>query len=265
MFELIRQKKRHIKKVNKEHNKDFERKKILEEHLKNVDQELLNTKSLIDSKNKETETENHMWQVTERQSGRLEQEIKKYNKVIVEHEERLNDIQVRIFKVNEKVEQIKLELNWNQEELEQWAITGKQKEEDHVTLQKYRKEDDTKIRELNLQIEKLTIEVGRKQQELEKEITSTQASQIELDKTAEEFKKEHDERHKLFEKWQDVTKTIARRDEDILRIGEEVGEVLDLIANNKELLDERKRQLDDQKKLNKEQEAKNVLGYRDIS
>jgi hypothetical protein len=35
-----------------------------------------------------------------------------------------------------------------------------------VTLQKYRKEDDTKIRELNLQIEKLTIEVGRKQQEL---------------------------------------------------------------------------------------------------
>lgn len=87
-----------------------------------------------------------MWQVTERQSGRLEAEIKKFNKVIVENEERLNDVQVRIFRVNEKVEQIKLELNWNQEELEQWAITGKQKEEDHVTLQKYRKEDDAKIR-----------------------------------------------------------------------------------------------------------------------
>lgn len=160
----IRQKKRYIKKVNKQFDKDFERKKILEEHLKNVDQELLNTKSLIDSKNKETETQNHMWQVTERQSGRLESEIKKFNKVIVDNEERLNDIQVRIFRVNEKVEQIKLELNWNQEELEQWAITGKQKEEDHVTLQKYRKEDDAKIRQLNLQIEKLTVEVGRKQQ-----------------------------------------------------------------------------------------------------
>jgi len=45
-------------------------------------------------------------------------------------------------------------------------------------LQKYRKEDDAKIRELNLQIEKLTLEVSRKQQELEREITSTQASQI---------------------------------------------------------------------------------------
>ena len=100
------------------------------------------------------------------------------NKNIVKHEERLNAIQVRIFRVNEKVEQVKLELNWNQEELEQWAITGKQKEEDHVTLQKYRKEDDAKIRELNLQIEKLTIETGRKQQELDKEITSTQSTQI---------------------------------------------------------------------------------------
>lgn len=39
------------------------------------------------------------------------------------------------------MEQIKLELNWNQEELEQWAITNKQKEEDNVTLQKYHKED----------------------------------------------------------------------------------------------------------------------------
>lgn len=40
--------------------------------------------------------------------------------------------------------------------------------------------------------------MGRKQNELEQEITETQAAQIELDKTAEEFKKQHEERHKLF-------------------------------------------------------------------
>ena len=44
-----------------------------------------------------------------------------------------------------------------------------------------------------------------------------------------------------------------------------MGEVLDVIANNQELLDEKKRQLDNQKRLNKEEEAKNVLGNRDIS
>ena len=40
-------------------------------------------------------------------------------------------------------------------------------------------------------------------------------------------------RHDLFEKWQDVTKTIAKRDEDILKIGEEVGEMMEAINANK--------------------------------
>ena len=48
----MREKKRIIKQINKEYDKNFERKKILEEHLKNVEQELLHTKTLIDNKNK---------------------------------------------------------------------------------------------------------------------------------------------------------------------------------------------------------------------
>ena len=40
---------------------------------------------------------------------------------------------------------------------------------------------------------------------------------------------------------------------------------MDILANNKELLDEKKRQLDDQKRLNREEQAKNVMGNRDIS
>lgn len=86
---------------------------------------------------------------------------------------------------------------------------------------------------MNLQIEKLTLEVSRKQSDLEREITATQTSQIELDKTAEEFKKEHDQRHILFNKWQEVTKTIARRDDDINRIGEDFAALMDQINANK--------------------------------
>ncbi len=86
------------------------------------------------------------------------------------------------------MDQFKLEMNWNQEELEQWALATRQKEEDHLTLEKYRRADETKIKELTLQIEKLTILVSKKQAELDKEVTETQAAQIELDKTAQEFK-----------------------------------------------------------------------------
>lgn len=105
---LVKEKKKTIKKVQKEYQQDFERHKILREHLKNVEQELLHTQSLIDAKNKETQSENHMKQVTERQAGRLEAEMKKMERQSVEFQERLNDTQVRIFRTSEKCEQLKL-------------------------------------------------------------------------------------------------------------------------------------------------------------
>ena len=40
---------------------------------------------------------------------------------------------------------------------------------------------------------------------------------------------------------------------------------MDVITNNQDLLDEKKIQLDNQKRLNKDEEARNVLGNRDIS
>lgn len=139
-----------------------------------------------------------MKQLAERQSGRLRNEVTKLEQRIADQQDRLNNIQNMIFQANEKMDKFKLEMNWNQEELEQWALAARQKEEDNLTLEKYKRSDDAKIKELTLQIEKLTIEVARKARELEQEVTETQAAQIELDKTAEEFKRMHAERHQIF-------------------------------------------------------------------
>eukprot|EP00957_Ditylum_brightwellii_P105558 8047201-Ditylum_brightwellii.AAC.1 len=54
------------------------------------------------------------------------------------------------------MEKLKLILNWNQEELEQWATSATKKEEDNMALQKYTRADETKIKELTLAIENLT-------------------------------------------------------------------------------------------------------------
>ncbi len=48
-------------------------------------------------------------------------------------------------------------MNFNQEELEQWSLAAKQKEEDNLALEKYRRQDEIKVKELNLEIEKLTV------------------------------------------------------------------------------------------------------------
>jgi hypothetical protein len=93
-----------------------------------------------------------------------------------------------IFKANERLDQFKLEMNWNQEELEQWALAARQKEEDNLALEKYRRLDDEKVAQLIRDIEKTTVDVAKIRNELEQEVTNTQAKQIELDKTAELYK-----------------------------------------------------------------------------
>ena len=86
------------------------------------------------------------------------------------------------------MEKFKLQMNWNQEELEQWALAAKQKEDDNLAIERFRRADEQKIKDLNLTIEKLTVKASEKKRQLEDEVTETQAKQIELDKTAEEFR-----------------------------------------------------------------------------
>ena len=54
------------------------------------------------------------------------------------------------------MDEFKMQMNWNQEELEQWAIAAKQKEEDALALQKYTRSDELKIKELSMTLEQLT-------------------------------------------------------------------------------------------------------------
>jgi hypothetical protein len=70
--------------------------------------------------------------------NRITGEIQQLEKERHELEDRTSNLQHQIFKGSEKLDQFKLLMNWNQEELEQWALAQKQKEEDNLALEKYR-------------------------------------------------------------------------------------------------------------------------------
>lgn len=95
-------------------------------------------------------------------------------------------------------------------------------------------------------------EVTNQQQALQKESTETQAYQIELDKTSEEFKKQHEERHQLFNQWKETTQIIQNRDQSIREQGEEFARIKMEINSNKDNLEERKRILKKSKDDNKQ-------------
>lgn len=74
------------------------------------------------------------------------------------------------------MEQFKLVMNWNQEEFEQWDTASKQKEDDNMALEKYARQDEARIKDLTLTLEKSSKEAQTRKRELENEITETQAS-----------------------------------------------------------------------------------------
>ena len=260
----IKQKEVRLENVNKALVENKGRVEIMQEHLHNVRQELLHTQGLVDAKKREISTEEHMKNLAERSMGGERSAIVKLQHVKEDLQDKLNIIQNAIFKGNEKMDRFKLQMNWNQEELEQWALAAKQKEEDHLALQKYTRADEVKIKELTLKIEKLTTAVSAKKADLDDEVTETQAKQIELDKTAEEFRQLHRERQDLVKQWQEAIEAMKRRDKEIERAGEKFAAAKRDLQLQQEILEDTKHLLDQHIQDNaavlaKQQQADRVL------
>eukprot|EP00927_Polykrikos_kofoidii_P069290 TRINITY_DN64693_c0_g1_i1.p1 TRINITY_DN64693_c0_g1~~TRINITY_DN64693_c0_g1_i1.p1 ORF type:complete len:902 (+),score=221.70 TRINITY_DN64693_c0_g1_i1:127-2832(+) len=217
----VRRKEDDLRRAEDQIESDGVRVKGLTEHLVNVQQELVNTQQLVDAKKHEVETEEHMKALTNRQLGRLNAEEIRLQKLLDDTQDQINSFWNELIRGNEKLDQLKLEMHWSQEQLEQWAITARQKEEDELTLEKYRRADDSKVRELTLAIEKLTYENSQRRKELAEQVTDTQAKQIEMDKTAELFRQLHEDRRKLIGQWEEAVTSMQSRDKQLENLGEE--------------------------------------------
>jgi len=183
----------------------------------------------------------------------------------VELQDKVNGVQSAVFKGNEKMDQFKLQMNWNQEELEQWALAARQKEEDNLALLKYTKADESKMKDLNLQLEKMLSAVQQKRAELDAEVTETQAAQIELDKTAEDFRKLHKDRSDLVGQWESAVQAMQKRDEAIQHAREEFLAAKRQLREKQEVLSEREAFLQTEQKNNQEVELKIASHERSIA
>jgi len=83
-----------------------------------------------------------------------------------------------------------------------------------LAIEKYTRADEAKINQLALQIEKLTKRDLEIQAQVEAEATETSSRQIELDRTAEEFRVLHAERQKLVQQWKETIE-VPCQDEDV--------------------------------------------------
>ena len=242
-----------------------ERVKIMREHFKNVQQEVEHTNALVTSKRKEIQTESHLHQLVSRSLGRNKIESRTLIADIEKSQDLLNQLQNNIYKANEKMDEFKMQMNWNQEDLDQWAVASRQKEEDNLAIQKYTRADEIKVKELNLNVEHLNKELLLNKTTLENEVTDTQAKQMELDRIADEFREAHKERQGLVNQWQETIDAMKLRDKEINEVGEKYAVAkTERIRREEKVLLQAKR-LDLQKLENKEVEMKTEVLARNVS
>ena len=220
----------------RESDEHADRLKFMNDHLGNVKAEIINTQALYEAKRRQVESEDHMCQLAERERGRLRQHLATLEEKQTLLQEKLDAVQNRIFQGNLRMDEFKAAMNFNQEELEQWDLARKQKEDDALVVERYTKADDAKVRELNFEVEKLSRLVQRKHQEMEEEMTTTRGTQMELDKTAEDYRQLHHERQYLLSQWEDAVKAMHERDNAIKAAGDRYSE-------GKQWLEKRQKQL----------------------
>ena len=218
------------------------------------------TERTIEDKQREHKFKNHMNRLVKTKIVKLEKETKKLTKKAEDQQGKVNDIQQKIFEGNQTLEKLKSQINLNQEDMEKWMLAAKQKKEDNMMLEKYKRGDETKVKEIGLEIQRLTVERGKLERNLASQITETKACQIEVDKLVEEFNFHAEERQRLFSQWDSVVGSLAKRNELELEIGEKMVRLQKEISEKQEKIEEKGRYLRREKEQNtlKKEEIKKL-------
>lgn len=242
-----------------------DRVKVMKEHFKNVQQELEHTNALFNAKKAEIQTEKHLKQLTSRALGRSQLDSGGAQTKLEEVQNQLNTVQADIYRANERMDEFKMQMNWNQEELEQWAVAAKQKEEDNIALQKYTRADELKIKELSMQLETNTKERVEQRATLESEVTETQAKRMELDRIHTEFEQSHEERKDMVKRWEEAVAEMGKRDVSIAEAGEAFAEAKSERVKREQVLLTIQKRLKAQQFENQEVESKSEMLGRIVS
>ncbi|KAG8183190.1 hypothetical protein JTE90_016978 [Oedothorax gibbosus] len=127
-------------------------------------------------------------------------------------------MQITITDQEDKKERLKSAIEWDEEALVQYLEKSAQMEKDNMALMKYTSEDDSKINELGLTIERLNKEAYERKSALDDVNTEVLIVQTELDRLQEEFRNAYEDRSSLINNWEKVIHQIQRRHQEISKL-----------------------------------------------
>ena len=151
-------------------------------------------------------------------------------------EKRLQDLDKEAEKFNEEVEELQETIKNTQriinEEADnkmEWTQAMNLIDHDLAKLARYFQADEVKIKTLALKLVKLRERVKIARDELKNASTRSKMAQLALDKSAEEFREAHKERHEVLKQWEGSIELLGKRDAEIEVAAREIERVKNVV------------------------------------
>ncbi|KER19311.1 hypothetical protein T265_15583, partial [Opisthorchis viverrini] len=205
---------------------DDEKSKVqqLRDHIKNVKQETDNICSICQMRGNVIDSETHQLKTAEQEKDRLRQEIRRISKLRENIREKTSHLENLAFQKRNELQKVTSMQGANNEALGAWIQKLEARNDDMKSLQKFIKEDDSKLKELNLELEHLTSKRLEKKAKLDNLYTKSIENQVALNRFGQEISMAYVERGQVLAQWESVVARMRQQDRDIRNLTEMVNE-----------------------------------------
>ena len=210
----------------KEEDKQLE---IYEEHIKTVKEATRLNQELVKAKKEEIAAEKNLLKVQEVLQERLLKDKRNGEKRLLELDEEAEKFNEEIEDLQETIKNTQRIIDEEAENKMEWTQAMNAIDEDLSKLSRYFQADEVKIKDLTLKLVKLREKVKTAREELKNASTRSRMAQLALDKSAEEFREAHKERHEVVKQWESSIELLGKRDAEIEVAANEVEKVKNIV------------------------------------
>ncbi|XP_013779426.1 coiled-coil domain-containing protein 39-like [Limulus polyphemus] len=238
--------------------------KTINDHFRDVQQQLQYTQQIYKARQRELDAEVNLQKLLYNEEQWLLQQIQQYKKEIKDLHEKQAARENSITQNQHIIEEIKTAMQWDNSALGAWLEEQVRQEEDILALLKYTEHDESKIKAINLQLQRLNEEEKKKKQELYEANTDVTVVEIQLDHMAEEFRRAHQERQGIIEQWEQTVIQMQHRNVNIRNISKQIETIQEEEAKLQEALSEKQEMLSEENTTNRELERRITLGESEL-
>ena len=199
-----------------------ERISIMAQHLQHVQAEYGHARLLLQNKQRDSDSQRHLSALLDREDGRLHQDASALLKKAEANQSALSSLQAQKLRLSDELAAFQSDMNWSNEQLLQWSLASKQKEEDRQMMAEFGRLDQLKVRELRKKVEEVVGAVEAAKAELERVETESAELLMSSEQLSKEYKAAYDKKMRVIAEWEDSVRRMHAGDERLMRLGEEV-------------------------------------------